>query len=89
MHALVYCMFSVSILLLQAKPENVGDACSTCKSVTNIVKMFVDGSGSEAEAKDAVMDFCKVLEIISPNISKEVCSTTLFCIHYYRAAYLM
>ncbi len=42
--------------------------------------MYVDASGSEAEAKGAVDAVCKVLP---GNISMDV--RTLFCIHYYRA----
>ncbi len=65
-------MFSVSILFLQAKPENVGDVCSICKEITGYLKMYVDASGSEAEAKVDMEDVCKMLEKLAPNISKEV-----------------
>ncbi len=63
------CVCCIYLLLLQAKPENVGDACSLCKTVTGFLKSFVDSNSSEPEIKTALEDFCK---LFPTNISKEV-----------------
>ncbi|XP_064387396.1 uncharacterized protein LOC135335773 isoform X4 [Halichondria panicea] len=62
------CAPSKTVQLAAAKPENVGDACSLCKTVTGFLKSFVDSNSSEPEIKTALEDFCK---LFPTNISKE------------------
>ncbi len=61
---------------LQTSPKGLGDACSTCTTVVNFIKTFVDSSSDEAEVKMALESLCK---LFPTNTSKEV--HVLYCIH--------